>query len=287
MLSNMEKFINFKQLNVVKQATATADGSATLKLIASGGAFFENTLVNAIVWDRTTAAADGGQKYIVTVVDSTTQLSLVALGPAGSTLGTGVPNTVVCFIYMPEYTVVYGAVTDGLQAAGTYQLIDTTVNFLNKGVKVGDTAYDITSDVVTEVLGITTTTNPYDTLTVSADTFLAGDDYIVYRAGADDHDVIMRSADVADVSNSSTTSSVVNTTYEPSGTAVMKVDYAYSSTVGANSDMRGAIQDAVTASLQTAWPAVTYDFPGLLNPAVAVTNATWLGGRDYFFLRIQ
>lgn len=87
MLSNMEKFINFKQLNVVTQATATADGSATLKLIASGGTFFENTLVNAIVWDRTTAAADGGQKYIVTAVDSTTQLSLVALGQRDQLLG--------------------------------------------------------------------------------------------------------------------------------------------------------------------------------------------------------
>jgi len=287
MLSNMEKFINFKQLNVVTQATATADGSTTLKLIASGGTFFENTLVNAIVWDRTTAAADGGQKYIVTAVDSTTQLSLVALGPAGSTLGTGVPDTVVCFIYMPEYTVVYGAETDGLQAAGTYQLIDTTVNFLNKGVKVGDTAYDITSDVVTEVLGITTTTNPYDTLTVSADTFLAGDDYIVYRAGADDHNVIMRSADVADVSNSSTTSSVIQVHYDTKVNSNVDIDYVYSSTVGANSDMRAAVQDAIVASLQTPWSDVTYDFPGLLNAADAATNATWLGGRNYFFLRIQ
>ena len=67
----------------------------------------------------------------------------------------------------------------------------------------------------------------------------------------------------------------------------MKIDYAYSSTVGSNSDMRGAVQDAIVESLETSWPNVTYDFPGLLNPAVAVTNATWLGGRNYFFLRLQ
>ena len=285
MLSNMEKFINFKQLNVVEQALATADGSTTLKLIASGGSFFQTTLVNAIVWDRTTAAADGGQKYIVTAVDSTTQLSLVALGPAGSTLGTGVPDAVMCFIYMPEYTVKASGADDALLA---YALVDTSVNFRTLGVQNGDTVLNIDTATTATVTGFgVPNTNPGDTLTLDADIFVSGgENFIVYRAGADDHDVIMRSADVADVSNSSTTSSVVNTTYEPSGTAVMKVDYAYSSTVGANSDMRGAIQDAVTASLQTAWPAVTYDFPGLLNAASA-SNATWLGGRDYFFLRIQ
>lgn len=284
----MEKFINFKQLNVVETGTSSADGSAALTLTdTTTGTFFETTLVNAIVWDRTTAASDGGQKYIVTSVDSTTQLTLVALGPAGSTLGTGVPSGASYFIYMPEYTVVAGGATDGLQASGTFQLIDTSENFSALGVKIGDVAKDIDSDVLTTVLGITTTTNPNDTLTVSADTFLAGDDYIIYRDGADNHDCIVRSADIADISNSATTSSVNNITYEPSGTAVIKIDYCYTSTVGSNSDMRGAVQDAVVASLQTAWPAVTYDFPGLLNTYSAATNATWLGGREYFILRIS
>ena len=283
----MEKFINFKQLNVVETGTSTSDGSASLKLIDSGGTFFETTLINAIVWDRTTAAADGGQKYIVSDVTTTGELLLVALGPAGSTLGTGVPNAVAYFIYMPEYTVVTASTTDATQAGGTYQVVDTTVNFLTLGVKVGDTARDITNDVDTEVLGITTTTNPFDTLTVSASIGATPVDYIVYRDGADDHDCIMRSADIADISNSSTTSSVNNVTYEPAGTPVMKIDYCYTSTVGSNSDMRGAVQDAVVASLQTAWPAVTYDFPGLLNTYDAATNATWLGGKEYFFLRIS
>ena len=282
----MEKFINFKQLNVVETGTSTSDGSAALKLIDSGGTFFNTTLINAIVWDRTTAAADGGQKYIVSDVTTTGELLLVALGPAGSTLGTGVPNAVAYFIYMPEYTVVTASTTDATQAGGTYQVVDTTVNFLTLGVKVGDTARDITNDVDTEVLGITTTTNPFDTLTVSASIGATPVDYIVYRNGADDHDCIVRSADIADISNSSTTSSVNNITYEPVGTPVMKIDYCYTSTVGSNSDMRGAVQDAVVASLQTEWTAVTYDFPGLLNTYDAATNATWLGGKEYFFLRI-
>ena len=51
--------------------------------------------------------------------------------------------------------------------------------------------------------------------------------------------------------------------------------------------MRNALQDAVVASLETPWSEVAYDFPGLLNAADAATNATWLGGRNYFFLRIQ
>ena len=282
----MEKFINFKQLNVVETGTSTSDGSAALKLIDSGGTFFKTTLINAIVWDRTTAASDGGQKYIVTDVTTTGELLLVALGPAGSTLGTGVPTGASYFIYMPQYTVVTASVTDATQAGGTFQIVDTTVNFLTLGVKVGDTARDITNSVVTEVLGITTTTNPHDTLTVSASIGATPVDYIVYRDGADDHDCIVRSADIADISNSATTSSVNNITYEPVGTPVMKIDYCYTSTVGSNSDMRNAVQDAVVASLQTAWPAVTYDFPGLQNAYDSGTNATWLGGKEYFFLRI-
>jgi hypothetical protein len=279
MLSNMEKFINFKQLNVVKTGTSTADGSAALTLTDSAALFTQLVLPHAIVWDRATA-----RKYLVTEVTSDTVL---ALEPIGVDTGTGVPNATAYFIYMPEYTVVTGSTTDASQAADTFQIVDTTVDFLSLGVKVGDTARDITNDVDTQVLSITTTTNPHDTLNVSASIGATPVGYIIYRDGADDHDTIVRSADVADVSNASADTSINNITYGPAGTAVMKIDYAYSSTVGANSDMRNAVQDAVTASLQTAWPSVAYDFPGLLNPAVAVTNATWLGGQNYFFLKIQ
>ena len=277
MLSNMEKFINFKQLNVVKTGTSTANGDAGLTLTDSAALFTQLVLPHAIVWDRVTA-----RKYLVTAVTSDTVL---ALEPIGVDTGTGVPDATAYFIYMPEYTVKASGADDALLA---YALVDTSVNFRTLGVQNGDTVLNIDTATTATVTGFgVPNTNPGDTLTLDADIFVSGgENFIVYRDGADDHDVIMRSADVADVSNASADTSIVNTTYEPSGTAVMKVDYAYSSTVGANSDMRGAIQDAVTASLQTAWPAVTYDFPGLLNAASA-SNATWLGGRNYFFLRIQ
>jgi len=273
MLSNMEKFINFKELTVVKTGTTTANGDAGLTLTdTTVGTFFTRlVLPHAIVWDRATA-----RKYLVTAVTSDTQLALESIGVD---TGTGIPDATPYFIYMPEYTVRQAGTADG---TGAFQLIDSTVDFIAAGVKIGDYALDITAAVTAKVTAVTPTT-----LTVDTDTFAGGDTYLVYASGADDHDVIMRSADVADISNGASDTSIVNTTYGPTGTAVMKVDYAYSSTVGANSDMRAAMQDAVTASLQTAWPAVTYDFPGLLNAADASTNATWLGGRDYFFLRIQ
>ena len=274
----MEKFINFKQLNVVKTGTTTNSGAPGLLLKDTGAFFTKLVLPNAIVWDRTTNGAAGGEMYIVAAVNSDIELSLTAIGPSASQ-GDGMASSTEYFIYMPEYTVRQAGTADG---TGAFQLIDSAVDFIAAGVKIGDYALDITAAVTAKVTAVTGTM-----LTVDTDTFAGGDNYLVYASGADDHDVIMRSADVADVSNASADTSIVNTTYEPSGTAVMKVDYAYSSTVGANSDMRSAIQDAVTASLQTAWPAVTYDFPGLLNPAVAVTNATWLGGREYFFLKIQ
>ncbi len=271
MLSNMEKFINFKELNVVKTGTSTANGASGLTLTDSAAFFTQLVLPHAIVWDRATA-----RKYLVTAVTSDTVLALESIGVD---TGTGIPDSTAYFIYMPEYTVRQAGTADDTEA---FQLIDTTVDFIAAGVKIGDYALDITATVTAKVTAVTPTT-----LTVDTDTFEGGDTYLVYASGADDHDVIMRSADVADISNASTDTSVVNTTYEPTGTAVMKVDYAYSSTVGANSDMRAAMQDAVVASLETPWSAVTYDFPGLLNAADASTNATWLGGRDYFFLRIQ
>jgi hypothetical protein len=50
MISKMEKFINLKQLDVVKTGTSTADGLAALTLTDSTGDFLARVLPNAIVW---------------------------------------------------------------------------------------------------------------------------------------------------------------------------------------------------------------------------------------------
>ena len=97
MISNMEKFINFKQLDVVKTGTSTADGSSGLTLTDSAAQFTQLVLPHAIVWDRTTE-----RKYLVTAVTSDTVL---ALEPIGVETGTGIPDATDYFIYMPEYTV--------------------------------------------------------------------------------------------------------------------------------------------------------------------------------------
>ena len=70
----MEKFINLKQLKVVKTGTSTANGSAGLTLTDSAATFTQSILPNAIVWDRTTNAGTGGEMYTVASVDSDTQL---------------------------------------------------------------------------------------------------------------------------------------------------------------------------------------------------------------------
>jgi len=270
MNTKMEKFINFKELDVVKTGTSTANGAAALTLTDSAATFTKVVLPNAIVWDRTTA-----RKYLVTAVTSDTVLALASIGVD---TGTGIPDATAYFIYMPEYTVLQAGTTTG---EGSFQLIDTSENFISAGVKVGDYVLDISAGVTVQVTAVGATV-----LTVDAATFATGDKYLVYALGADDSDVILRSADVADVSNSSADTSIVNLTYGIAGTSVMKIDYAYSSTVGSNSDMRAAIQDAVVESLQTSWPNVTYDFPGLQNVFASGTNATWLGGKEYFFLKI-
>ena len=169
MNQTMEKFINFKQLNVVSTGTSTADGSAALTLTDSAATFTQRVLVNSIVWDRTTSASVGGAA--VTTVTSVSKTSLM----------------------------------------------------------------------------------------VADDIFVNNDNYLVYKEGADDHNKIVRSAGVADVSNSATTSSINNITYDTALTAIGRIDYAYSSTIGANSLMRSAIQDAVVASLETEWTDVTYE----------------------------
>ena len=273
----MEKFINFKQLDVVKTGTSTSDGSAGSTLTDSAATFTQDVLVNAIVWDRTTGASVGGQKYLVTAVTDTV-LTLVAVGVTADQ-GTGVPDAVGYFIYMPEYTVLqYGTATS---TAAKY-LVDSSVNFISASVSVGDYVRDITGSAVTTVTSVSK-----NQLGVADDIFVNNDNYLVYKEGANDFDRMVRSANVADVSNSSTSSAIVNITYDTAGTDVGRIDYAYSSTIGANADMRGAIQDAMVSSLETEWYQVSTDFSGLLNPANSVSNATWLGGRDYFILRIQ
>jgi len=278
MNQTMEKFINFKQLNVVKTGTSTSDGSAASTLTDSTGTFTQDVLVNAIVWDRTTNAAVGGEKYLVTAVTSDNVLTLLPVGVTADQ-GTGVPNGVGYFIYMPEYTTLqYGTATATLANF----LVDTSVNFILAGVSVGDYVRDISGAAVTTVTSVSKTQ-----LGVANDIFANTDNYLVYKEGADDFNRIVRSANIADVSNSATTSSIVNITYDAAGTDVGRIDYAYSSTIGANADMRNAIQDSVVSSLETDWSNVTLDFPGLLNPAANITNVSWLGGQEYFILRIQ
>lgn len=278
MNQTMEKFINFKQLNVVKTGTSTANGSTTLKLTDAAATFTQTVLVNAIVWDRVTNAANGGQKYLVTVIDSDTELTLLAIGPT-SDQGTGVPDATAYFIYMPEYTVLKYGTTSATLANF---LVDSGVNFILSGVKPGDYVRNITDGVVTLVTSVAKTT-----LGVSDDIFTNNENYLVYKEGADDYKVILRSSGIADVSNDATTSSEIEITYNSAGSSLAQIDYAYSSTVGANSAMRGAIQEAITSSLETEWTDVSFDFPGLLNPEENIVNTTWLAGQDFFFLRIQ
>ena len=276
----MEKFINFKQLEVVLTATSTSDGSAALTLTSTGAAFTQKVLVNAIVWDRTTNAANGGQKYLVTAVTSDTVLALVAIGPT-SDQGTGVPDAVDVFIYMPEFTVKQYGTTSATEAK--FLVDGSGVNFVLAGVQVGDYARDIAAGTVAVVTSVSS-----DKLGVSNDIFLTNENYLVYREGADDFTKIVRASDIIDVSNDATTSSEIEITYNTGVAAdLTQIDYAYSSTVGANSAMRNAIQESVVLANETEWSYVTLDFPGLLNPFASVTNATFLGGREFFILRIQ
>ena len=173
----MEKFINFKQLNVVKTGTSTSDGSAASTLTDSTGTFTQDVLVNAIVWDRTTNAAVGGEKYLVTAVTSDNVLTLLPVGVTADQ-GTGVPNGVGYFIYMPEYTTLqYGTATATLANF----LVDTSVNFILAGVSVGDYVRDISGAAVTTVTSVSKTQ-----LGVANDIFANTDNYLVYKEGADD-----------------------------------------------------------------------------------------------------
>ena len=277
----MEKFINFKQLNVVVSGTSTADGSSALTLTDSGATFTQFVLPNAIVWDRVTDVGSdaGGQKYLVTAVTSDTELALVAIGVT-SAQGGGVPDATNYFIYMPEYTKLqYGTAS----ATETNFLVDGSgVNFITANVQIGDYVVDITGGS-----SATVTSVEAGKLGVSDDIFVSADNYLVSKISPDNHNKIMRSASIADVSLGSNSSAVIDITYGSAGTDAGKIDYAYSSTIGSLIAFRQGVNDAIVDSLGTSWPDVAYEFPGILNPSVSVTNATWLGGQEFFILRVS
>ena len=277
----MEKFINFKQLNVVVSGTSTADGSSALTLTDSGATFTQFVLPNAIVWDRVTGAGSdaGGQKYLVTAVTSDTELALVAISVT-SAQGGGVPDATGYFIYMPEYTKLqYGTAS----ATETNFLVDGSgVNFITANVQIGDYVVDITGGS-----SATVTSVEAGKLGVSDDIFVSADNYLVSKISPDNHNKIMRSASIADVSLGSNSSAVIDITYGSAGTDAGKIDYAYSSTIGSLIAFRQGVNDAIVDSLGTSWPDVAYEFPGILNPSVSVTNATWLGGQEFFILRVS
>ena len=277
----MEKFINFKQLNVVVSGTSTADGSSALTLTDSGATFTQFVLPNAIVWDRDTdfGSDAGGQKYLVTAVTSDTELALVAIGVT-SAQGGGVPDATNYFIYMPEYTKLqYGTAS----ATETNFLVDGSgVNFITANVQIGDYVVDITGGS-----SATVTSVEAGKLGVSDDIFVSADNYLVSKISPDNHNKIMRSASIADVSLGSNSSAVIDITYGSAGTDAGKIDYAYSSTIGSLIAFRQGVNDAIVDSLGTSWPDVAYEFPGILNPSVSVTNATWLGGQEFFILRVS
>tara|TARA_Y100000361_G_scaffold42096_1_gene36075 strand:- start:3740 stop:4618 length:879 start_codon:yes stop_codon:yes gene_type:complete len=288
----MEKFIKFPLLKNTASAGAVTDGdgSATLKLIDSSETFTQFVFVNDIVWDTTTNSASGGELYIVTAIDSDTQLSVVAIGPTAAQ-GTGLPAAATYRIYSPQYTKIASGTADGTTAN---QLVDTTVNFAALGVKVGDTVDDVTGGSSATVTGFATNTNPNDSLTLSADIFVGGDVYKIYREGPNDYDKLVRASNVSLIENlaSNNLNNDVDIQYAgASGSALdMNIKYAYSDTSTNNEDMRNAIQDAVVAALQTPWPNVVYDWPGLQNTCSTdpcTTNTTWLGGKEYFFIDIR
>jgi hypothetical protein len=281
MKQKMEKFINFKQLNVVVSGTSTADGSSALTLTDSGATFTQFVLPNAIVWDRDTdfGSDAGGQKYLVTAVTSDTELALVAISVT-SAQGGGVPDATGYFIYMPEYTKLqYGTAS----ATETNFLVDGSgVNFITANVQIGDYVVDITGGS-----SATVTSVEAGKLGVSDDIFVSADNYLVSKISPDNHNKIMRSASIADVSLGSNSSAVIDITYGSAGTDAGKIDYAYSSTIGSLIAFRQGVNDAIVDSLGTSWPDVAYEFPGILNPSVSVTNATWLGGQEFFILRVS
>ena len=276
---NMEKYLNIPILNVVGAGTSTTPAGVSLADTTLAN-FQSYVLVGDIVFDTT-----NNEMYVVTAVTSDTELALNAIGLTAQR-GTGVADAASYQIFSPESTVLTSGTADGTAAS---QLIDTSKNFSALGVKIGDTVNDITGATLDVVTGISTTTNPNDTLDFAGDVFITGDVYIVYRTNTPDQymKMIMSSnlkmvANTADALNAQ-----VLLSYTGNGAEATTLTYAMSKAAPTATElaaMQTALSDAVSESLLTEWTAVTFDFPGLTNPDTDATNAPSLANQEYFFL---
>jgi len=81
--------------------------------------------------------------------------------------------------YQSTVTIAYGKVQGTATGGGANQLIDTSKNFLEEGVQVQDMATNLTTDSSAWVAGISTTTNPNDTLAVVGVDFGGNPEYSI------------------------------------------------------------------------------------------------------------
>lgn len=275
----MEKYLKFDVLRLVASGTSSADGSAALTLTDATATFQASVLANAFVFNT----ADG-EFYYVASVDSATQLTLVAMGVT-ATQGGGIGNGKTYEIYMPFDTVLAGGTTDG--AIGD-ALADSTKNFSALGVKVGDIVNNVTDGTSATVTGITTVTNPNDVLNLSADIMAAAELYTVFRAGADDFEMIIPSAGVANVINNAADPLESTSLITMAGATgeVVSVRYIHSDTGTGDEAVSQAISDAIVGSLKTEWTDLDYKVPGVFNPFDAVSNSSIYGGKEFFYFSI-
>ena len=275
----MEKYLKFDVLRLVASGTSSADGSAALTLTDATATFQTSVLANAFVFNT----ADG-EFYYVASVDSATQLTLVAMGVT-ATQGGGIGNAKTYEIYMPFDTVLAGGTTDGTVVSS---LVDSTKNFSALGVKVGDTVNNLTDGTSATVTGITTVSGVNDELTLSADIMTGGEIYTVFRAGADDFEMIIPSAGVANVINNAADPLESTSLITMAGATgeVVSVRYIHSDTGTGDEAVSQAISDAVVESLKTEWTDLDYKVPGVFNPFDAVSNSSIYGGKQFFYFSI-
>lgn len=286
----MEKFINFPVLKLV--GTGSGDTPGGVNLVDATATFTQFVRPNAIVWDVTTNAVNGGQMYIVTAVTSDTALALEAIGPTAAQ-GTGVPAAAVYRIFMPEYTKAkngYGT-ADGTAAN---KLILSTATFILDGVEVGDVVFDITGGSSTTVTALDSNTQ----LSVADDIFVGGDNFLIMKKKANTYNKLVRATGLQFMENArpstNTNNNTIGMNWDEGLTDTMNLFYAYSDdgAVGASSAafaMVEAIKDAVETANQNEWSEVVYDFPGEANASSTspnTTNLTWLGSKQYFIVDI-
>jgi len=287
----MEKFINFPVLTRV--STGTGDAPGGVNLVDATATFTQFVRPNAIVWDKDTNAANGGQMYIVTAVTSDTALALEAIGPTAAQ-GTGVPAAASYNIYMPEYTKAkngYGT-ADGTAAN---KLILSTATFILDGVEVGDVVFDLTGGAETTVTALDSNTQ----LSVADDIFVGGDNFLIMKEKADTQNKLIRATGLQFMENArpatNTNNNTIQMQYDEGLTDKLELFYAYSDdgVVGASSAafaMVEAVKDAVETANQNEWCEVVYDFPGEANASSTspnTTNLTWLGSKEYFIVQIN